>query len=398
MKLSAPFLRLLMLVALTSTLSACMSDAGRKGRPLIKDFSLGGSAEAETSLCSTFFNPADGVCRTLGCPSNTHVADSDERAELKAQYQQEKINANPADTETIEQIDFILANFDINNSICAPGIGIKRPTEQVFVKNDYCSCINGVSDILNNCGAFCATKPNTNNQPVLFGSVTLGPDILLNSDLGNLENWCNNIITGSTDAAPRCALRVFDGTNTQDLDISIPAESNTFSVNIGSLDREKTYVARIVEVQSGSEASSDAFQIYRIPPPDTNQNPVGPLKIMPVSQYTCVQWIGSVGANVTYNAMVKMYFYYPSNQDPMTVVNPNTGNNALNIYCHDLQLYGVNDNPLYPRLERIPQHFSLWDFSDTRMADLNNNSNADINETIVTRLQTEFGVTNSNLK
>lgn len=391
-------IRLMLLALLALGVSACMSDGGRKGRPLIKDFSIGATDDGTSALCTTFFDPASSICRSLGCPSNTHEADADERAALKAEFQQEKINVNPADEAAVAQIDFILANFEVNNTICAPGTGIKRPTNQVFVKNDYCSCNNGVADILNNCAAFCSTKPNTNAQPVLFGSVTLGPDILLNDDLGNLENWCNNIITGSTDAAPRCALRVFDGSNTTDLEMSVPADSNTFSVNIGSLDREKTYVARIVEVQSGSEATSDAFQIYRIPAPDNNPGPVGPLKIMPISQYTCVQWAGSVGANLSYDAMVKMYFYFPSNQEPLPVVNPTGGDDAVNVYCHDLQLYGVNDSPLLPRLELRPQHFSLWDFSDTRLADLNLNDNADINETIVTRLQTEFNVSNPNLR
>lgn len=391
-------INLLLLLSALLGLSACMGDGGRKGRPLIKDFSLGATDTDDTGLCNDFFEPATGICRSLGCPTGTHEADATERATLKSEYQQEKINANPADTTTIETLDFILSNFDVNNKICAPGSGIVRPSGQVFVKNDYCSCNNGVADILNNCAAFCAGKPNTNSQPILFGSVTLGPDVLLNDDLGNLENWCNNIITGSTDSAPRCALRVFDGSNTQDLEINIPADSNTFSVNIGTLSTETTYVAQIVEVQSGSNATSDSFQIYRIPAANNNPGPVGPLKIMPISQYTCVQWAGTVGANVTYEAMVKMYFYFPTNQEPLPIVNPNNGSDTINVYCHDLQLYGVNDSPLLPRLERIPQHFSLWDFSDTRLADLNNNDNADINETIVTKLQTEFNVSNPSLK
>lgn len=389
------FIHLLGMLAALLVMSACVSEGGRKGRPLIKDFSLGGAVDDSAALCSDFFEPATAVCRTLGCPSGTHEADSTERAALKAEYQQEKIDANPADSETIELLDFILDNFDVNNKICAPGSGIKRPTNQVFVKNDFCACNNGVADILNNCASFCATKPNTNGQPILFGSVTLGADIQLNEELGNLENWCNNTLTGTTEGAPRCALRVFDGTNTTDLEVSIPSDSNTFSANIGSLALETPYVARIVEVQSGSEATSDSFQIYRVKPSTGGTGPVGPLKIMPVSQYTCVQWAGTTGTNISYEAMVKQYFYFPSNQEPLPVTN--SSNQQINTYCHDLQLYGPNDSPLYPRLELIPQHFSLWDLSDTRLADLDNNGSSDINSEIVTRLQTEYNVSNPNL-
>jgi hypothetical protein len=387
----------LILLALALVLSSCMGDAGRKGRPLIIDFSLGGLDDGKAHLCYDFYDPVDNICRTLGCPSGTHVADSSERSQLKSQLLQEKIDTNPLDEDALNLIDQILENFDIQNSLCAPGSGIKRPNRQVYIKNDYCACNNGIADILNNCAAFCSTKPNTNSQPILFGSVTLGPDVLLNEELGNLENWCNVALEGSEEVAPRCALRVFDGTNTTDLDINIPSDSNTFSVNIASLTPETPYVARIVEVQSGSNASSDEFQIYRIPQNNGAPGPVGPLKIMPISQYTCVQWAGTVGSNVSYNAMVKMYFYFPSNQEPLPIVNPTNGAN-INVYCHDLQLYGPTDNPLYPRLELIPQHLSLWDFSDTRLSDLNNNSNADINETIVTRLQTDYNVSNPNLK
>tara|TARA_R110000868_G_scaffold61524_3_gene186981 strand:+ start:31250 stop:32977 length:1728 start_codon:yes stop_codon:yes gene_type:complete len=392
--------QLIMLLPILVAISACVGDAGRKGRPLIKDFSLGGTTDDSAALCSDFFEPETTICRTQACPSNTHVADTDERAELKADYLQQKIDVNPANTEAVEAIDFILANFEVQNKICAPGSGITRPNRQVFVKNDYCACNNGVPDILNNCASFCAGKPNTNAQPILFGSVTLGPDILLNEELGSLERWCNQAITGTEGPAPRCALRVFDASNnTIDLDISIPSGANTFSANLGSLQVETPYVAQIVEVQSGSLASSDEFQLYRIPAPNNNPGPVGPLKIMPISQYTCVQWAGTVGANVTYDAMVKMYFYFPSNQEPLPIVNPNSGSSTVNIYCHDLQLYGTNDSPLFPRLELIPQHYSLWDFADTRLADVNpTDNNADINQTIIDRLQTEYNVSNPNLK
>lgn len=392
-------IKLITLLPILVAISACVGDAGRKGRPLIKDFSLGGAVDENALLCNEFFDPATALCRDQACPSNTHAADNSERADLKADYLQQKIDVSPLDAEAIEILDFILDNFDQQNTICAPGSGIKRPDDQVFVKNDYCSCNNGIPDILNNCASFCSTKPNTNAQPILFGSVTLGPDILLNDELGSLEKWCNQALTGTTTPAPRCVLRVFDASNaTTDLNISIPTDSNTFSVNIGSLELETPYVAQIVETQSGSLAGSDEFQIYRIPPPNNNPGPVGPLKIMPVSQYTCVQWAGTVGTNITYDAMVKMYFYFPSNQEPLPIVNPNNGSSTINVYCHDLQLYGTNDSPLFPRLELIPQHYSLWDFSDTRLADLNNNDSADINETIVTRLQTEFNVSNPNLK
>ncbi len=388
-------IKFLALLPILVVISACVSEGGRKGRPLIADFSIGGSSESGASLCNDFFDPVTAICRTTACPSGTHEADADERAELKSELLQQKIDIDPTDTEANEVLDFILQNFDVQNTICAAGSGINRPTRQVFVKNDYCSCNNGVPDILNNCAAFCSTKPNTNAQPVLFGSVTLGPDILLNEDLGSLEKWCNQPLVGDDSvAAPRCALRVFDASNNViDLDISIPTDSNSFSANLGSLQVETPYVAQIIEVQSGSNSVSDEFQLYRIPAP-TGQTTVGPLKIMPISQYTCVQWAGSVtGLNISYDALAKLYFNFPSNQEPVPILNINNGSNQINIYCHDLQLYGETDSPLFPRLELIPQHFSLWDFSDTRLADVSpQDGNSDINQTIIDRLQTEFNV------
>lgn len=388
-------IKLLALLPILVVISACVSEGGRKGRPLIADFSIGGSTDSDgLSICTDFFDPATAICRTTACPSDTHAADSSERADLKADFLQQKIDIDPSNTEASEALDFILANFDVPNTICAEGSGIKRPDRQVFVKNDYCSCNNGVPDILNNCTAFCSTKPNTNAQPVLFGSVTLGPDILLNDELGSLEKWCNQPLTGTNLPAPRCVLRLFDAnSNTIDLDISIPSNSNTFSANLGSLSVETPYVAQIVETQSGSNAGSDEFQLYRIPAP-TGPGTVGPLKIMPISQYTCVNWAGNIiGTNISYDAMVKLYFNFPSNQEPIPILNANSGGNQVSTYCHDVQLYGLSDGPLFPRLELIPQHFSLWDFSDTRFADINpTDGKSDINQTIIDRLQTEYNV------
>ena len=112
---------------------------------------------------------------------------------------------------------------------------------------------------------------------------------------------------------------------------------------------------------TGSTAYSDSFQIYRIrPKEDYNQ---GPLKVMPISQYNCMQRPGGTDPLGRWNAVdiLRDYFYFPANDapDPRAV--------GVSEYpCHDIQSLGRLDLPSHPRLNLIPHHFTLWDRNDSR--------------------------------
>ena len=157
--------------------------------------------------------------------------------------------------------------------------------------------------------------------------------------------------------------------------------ANRFSANIENLDYEKVYLATIVESQSGSNARSSTFQIFRKSIEDTPA--MGPLKITPVSQYACVTRLATQqGHNYEYDKMARLHFYFASIATP-----PGLPPEVRSTVCHDVNLHGLNDSPLYPRLELIPQHFALWDPTDRRFVDLNNDGLPDINTEIQDKLE-----------
>jgi hypothetical protein len=375
-------------------LASCIGgESGRKGLPRIKDFSKSGGTTSE--FCE-FLTTEDAVANgdttvcDVGCANGYHQGDSDEIQTLKDDINSAKTNG---------EIDDATVSF-LNNIIdSAQGVCIKdkvvRPTGQVYIKRDFCSCLQGKADIINNCESFCASK-STLNSPTLFGSVDLGPDIQINAELGNLHNWCTVELVGTVQPAPNCIIEVFDGLSTATIDITTFANSNSFQANLTSLAKNKTYVAKIKE--TGSGAVSNEFQIRRVDPPqDDGSDTSTPLKIMPVSQYTCLNRTGSLqngtqcgeisGNDELFNCGTREFYYFASNNAP-----PPMSPGAHFILCHDPQ-FGKDDSPLFPRLELLPQHMAMWDQSDIRFADQNGDSRPDINQMIQDRLAEDFGVT-----
>lgn len=360
-------------IAVLLFLSSCVGEGGRKGRPFIKDFSIDGGI---SEFCSQAYRVSDASCLSE-CPGIdtfvTHIASDTEIATTISTVQNDS-------SLTTSQKEEVLNNINSASQICLEGSGISRPENAIFVKKDFCACKEGNRSIVNNCDQFCATKTQTETR--LFGSVTLGPEVELNTQLGNLSNWCNieiNEVTG-----PSCVLEVFDGSNTSQITIDIPAGSNTFSADISNLLENVTHVAKIVEVTSG--ASSDSFQIYKIPQDDGSTTINTPLKILPSSMYSCIFRDGTQGNDNTFNNAAKVHYFYASNSTPP----PMPANNVFDI-CHDVNTYGTIDSPLYPRLELIPQQMALWDFSDIRFADVNPQDGvSDINSLIEQRLLDEY--------
>jgi hypothetical protein len=343
-----------------------MDSGGRKGKPIIKSSAQGATG---TGCGEDLFLLETGDTCVNTCPEGFYQPTGDELANITAEQTEEK--------------KLIIGD---SAGICVDeSTKIVRPTDEVFITKDFCACKDSKPDIVNNCQSFCAGQ--TTDAATLFVNTTLGPTINLNENLGNLYNWCTKEI-GDGLTSPQCFLEVFDGSGTEDLSIDISPGSNSFKVNISSLALDRTYVATLKEKGSGSNAQSQSFQIRRTEFDSDTTPDNTPLKIMPISQYTCLTRAGSqVNAGNIYDNAARLHFYFPSNNNPTSLP---PGNPFL--FCHDVAKYGDNDSPLYDRLELIPQHFALWDQSDIRLADQNGNSRPDINETIQEKLLSDFGI------
>ncbi|MBF0301120.1 MAG: hypothetical protein HQK51_20600, partial [Oligoflexia bacterium] len=254
----------------------------------------------------------------------------------------------------------------------------KRPSGLIYVDNNYCACTEGVPVIINNCAAFCSER--NDSAPTLYVHTTLDPKII-KKGFKTLFEWCNK--STASEINPFCQLELYDGTQTTYIHVSISSDnSNNFVANIAPLTINKTYVATLVEVGSGSMARTKSFQIKRIAP---NPN-LGLLRITPIDAYTCIGRAGSSSSS-DFDLAWKSYYFYDVANFPPTIPA------GSNIFCHDVNKYGPNDNPAFPRLELQEQIFNLWSQSDTRFfADVNNNNKLFINEYIQNHLLVDYGI------
>ncbi len=379
MKMKNERLLAFILTGVLILISSCLKDKGREGLARIKDFSKASPTSSE--FCSSFIpdsaiDTADTTICLSSCDDGSHLGDEGELANLD-----QEIDDSGVGPETIA---FLKEMIGSAAGICFEDV-IERPSGQIFVKRNYCSCLNGKPDLINDCNAFCASK--TDSTPVLFGSVTVGASVELNSELRDLDGWCKNELTGSDQGAPSCVMELSDEVNITNINITTSAGSNSFSANIANLPLNKTFIAKLREVSSG--ATSNEFQIRRVEPEnDENGGTRTPLKITPVSMYTCIDRSGSCGLlqdpDEIYVCGFRRFFYFPSNSTPLSMP---PGNQF--VICHDTQ-FGINDSPLIPRLELIPQHYSLWSLSDIRFADQDDDKSPDINRMIKDRLVSEF--------
>ncbi len=365
----------LLLIILIAT--SCTDGGGQRGRGALRQLA---TPSDEDGSCTDAYVINDNSCKEE-CPSGTHAADE---GEIEQAIEEVK-NLTELDEQLKQEV---LENINSANIVCVNGSGVLRPNLEVFISSDFCACKDGKPDLINtgaHCFYYCTNNPSL-NASTLTGNVTVGPAIALHRDLGNLENWCNNKITNSDLEAPSCVLEISDGFNTQHLTINIPNDSNKFSVNISSLAYERTYVASIVEMQSGSNVRSDTFQIYR--KRYQVESFSTPLKIEPITQYSCLTFFGErTGLDNNFEQAVKLHFYFPASSRPPSLA---PGNPFLT--CHDKQEYGEKDSPLYPRIEESPHHFALWSTTDIRFADQNQNQRPDINEEIQNILKEEHNI------
>ncbi len=354
--------------------SGCVTDPGvSKKRGLVADFSKthkGAGCGADFLILSQ-----PDTCAT-GCSadSGVHLASATELTAAKL-----KADAS------------LIAKIDDSAGVCIDDVvNVARPTNQIDIKSDFCSCINGKSDLISDCASFCANVAPS-PSPILFLNTIMGADIALNSKLGNLDNWCNVQLEGDA-TKPQCFLSVSDGTTTLNNIPILSITGNSLTANIQGLALDRTYIVKIVEAKSGSNAQSKEFQLRRKTQPVDDNSIQGALKVSPISQYTCIKYGGTVSATgqMTRTSYARDYYYFPANETPPPIP-PAGGGNLSPIVCHDEQKHPGNDSAEYPRLELIPQLFAMWDKSDPRFVNENNTGLA-INKTLTSRLLTEYGV------
>lgn len=278
-----------------------------------------------------------------------------------------------SDTETEEEDEF------------------SRPNEQIFINSDFCSCLNSKADSINNCDAFCSKKAVT--AATLYASVNVSSVVSQDPRFVNLEGWCSREINdGQTN--PQCALEVFDGNSTFNIEVTI--SKNTFTANLSTLSLNTTYIMRVVEQTSLAKTTS--FQIRRINPNSLSQT-LGPLRISPINEYVCINRTASVAGSLTsYVNLFKKHFYYSQAQEP-TVQPP--GSNLY--FCHDIEKYGENDSSAFERIDLRESSFYLWSLTDSRFFDLqgpNSDPNpdevADINNLIQDQMLSKHGISFTN--
>ena len=136
-------------------LTSCMNEIDQGARPLIRDFSLYGPSNAH--ICRNFLNQEGTLCHGT-CPEDTHEAKG---AEKEAAYK--AIEDTLVSLPTKER-EYMRQNIEESVGICLPG-RISRPNGEVYIKNTFCSCLEGKNDLISNCAFFCATTDTS--EPTL---------------------------------------------------------------------------------------------------------------------------------------------------------------------------------------------------------------------------------------
>lgn len=267
-----------------------------------------------------------------------------------------------------------------------------RPDNAIFWKTDFCGCKDSKPVTYGNCSAFCAGK-NTGGVETLFANFTTADAVSL--QLGSVYAWCNTNLPGDTEN-PSCELQAKDETGAvSKVQVTIPQGSNSLQANIASLPYDKTFVLTLVETKS--QAKSNSIQIIKFSQ-DVSLPILGPLKNAPVSQYTCMIRNPSQDDDGTlyFDSAYRMHYYFLPRIPPKPIP---AGNGS--IVCHDIfntSLYGLVDNELYPRLETVAGMYNLWDLTDPRFYDNDNDTRIDINQAIVQKTKIYGATINADSK
>jgi hypothetical protein len=339
---------------------------------------------ATQGLCKDYIDPTAKTCSTECDEKQNHIADREERLKLEKELEDSLANA------TEEEREFRLNNFQNAKGICVPGVKTSRPDNAVFINSDFCSCLDQKSEIINlGCKSKCTA---TQGGPTLYATVSVSAEISENPVLKNLQGWCSNEIPNdpAEGVSPSCVFEVDDGITIQDLNLE-SLSGNQFTVNLNSLAKYRTYKGRLVEKGTNTtNPASSSIQIYRRDPPDTVTPFPGVLKITPIAQYTCITRVGGSdpqSSTFFYDNSARIHFYYNNREKP-PVSPPNP-----NLFCHDIETLGIPDKETYPRLELIPEAFTLWDSTDIRFSDVDGDGKLEINSMIEKQIIRQFSIT-----
>lgn len=367
---------------LTSCLPGVLTDDGRTSSGVyIEDFTLqdttadGECGEGDSRNFADVFVSNDFTTCLDKCADNQHIASEEEVNKLISDMNQ---NEGLSKQEEEQILEVIAAS----NGVCVDDI--KRPDNAITIKN-FCGCKDSTPIIQNDCANYCAGK-STGGEEMLFVEVLLAPEIEANEQYGTLKNWCTLEI-GDGKTNPSCNLELTDNNgSTQSLPITNFLSSKSISVDMKTLASGVTYIAKIVESTSVSDSSS--FQVRRLEESNAAEF-TGPLGIHPVAQYTCMTRSGTYdGVNFTWTNALRLHYYYTANNPPPSLPPVTNGQ----VYCHDINIHGNSDSPLYERLEHIPQHFAVWNYRDTRFVDTDKNGKEDINDLLKQKLADEYQI------
>lgn len=381
------------ILILAATLASCVGDtslAKRKG--FVKDFSIdNGTQNGCGSDLLVYTAPYDNC--TTSCLEGTHIAEIEELSKIK----KDLIAGGTTLVDTVPS-DVLLTRVNGSANVCVSDVILDtRPTNAIFIKNDFCSCINGKADILSDCDVTCANKP-VSDQPILYVNTTVGPDIALNTKIGNLFNWCS-VQLSSDPETPQCIVTATDGNTTETLPPNLSPGSNSFNVNVNKLAKNKTWILKISEFKSGSNAQSKEFQIRRKDQTTDSGSNLGALKVTPLNQYTCMTYGGMVDStgNIIRTNYTRLLYYFAANEMPAPILPPG-GNTQSPTVCHDEQLHPGKDSVEYERLELIPGALALWDKADSRFtAKAENGGRLTINKVIEDKLANEYQLPGSTM-
>lgn len=325
------------------------------------------------------------------CATGYHTATADELTTIKNTLEEDadKLYNNVATS-------LILQRVSNSYGVCvADDLSIVRASDDISINTGFCACLNGKSDLINNCDAFCAQKTSS-AQPMLYVTTIPGLQTGANPKQGNLYNWCNVPLTND-ESSPQCYLEYNDGTGALQAEINIASGSNAFSANISNLTRGKTYILSVIESGSGRNARTKYFQIRRKAYEGDDETETGSIGVSPITQYSCLSYGTQVsGSTVSRTNYIKNFYFYPDDDKPSAMPAPSTGS-IQTVVCHDEQKNPGNDKSEYARLEAIPGIFSMWKYGDDRFVLDSSTSKLKIHTILETRLLNEYGQTSANV-
>jgi len=400
-------------VLLFSSCIKILGDGALKNRPRIKDYSI---LKKTSKYCIELIDPLATTCY-LECPDGQVVSTPNEKESLL-------LNLKKQITElSEEEQDFKIKTFEASRGICL--VKEQRPTGQVYLQPGFCLCrgssdsgkvepdmiggwyIKNVAGSDNNtsantsitsyCKSYCNSK--TEQNPMIYVKTKVGPEIQLNEKMIDLFGWCTaELADGIT--SPSCVAKFYS--LGQD---PIPEPLNKENISGSSFkillsDRIKygtQYIMRLEVIPKPPGMDNPASSSINFIRKKYFENDIvmGPLRIMPISQYSCLVRTGQY-SNTTnefyFMNAARLHFYYSANRKPS-----NLPPNETTYTCHDFQTYGENDGPSLPRFELMSHHFSLWNAQDPRFQTLEGSSNPKINSLIQNDLNTLAGTSGNEI-